>query len=577
MCGILALTWKDEKTINKLIKTLQHRGPDHTSTKTTTISLGHTRLAIIDLDKRSNQPMTAFGKTIIFNGEIYNYEEIKNELSEYKFKTTSDTEVILAAYDKWKEKCLDKFNGMFTFIIQDKKELFIARDRFGIKPLYYAKTDKGYAFSSELKTLLPLVKKEIDTEALSEFFTFRYSLGEKTMIKQIKTFLPGHYMILGKKTEYKKYYEIKVKKTKTSKKTVRELLEKSVARRMVSDVPVSTFLSGGLDSSILTTLAKKHNNKLNTFSIGFDKTSELSYAKIVSKHLKTKHYETKINSNSMLSYVDKMVFHMDEPIGGDPGFLPLYILSKNTVDHNKVVLTGDGADELFAGYDKYKLLKYGQKIKHFALTDLNNDILRRLKNMRGKTDYQSYKEIIRLFDSKEMKKLGIKEADAKQYWKKTNDIVTSAQLFDFQTLLPRDFFMKVDKMTSAHGLEARVPFLDHELVEYVFSIPSKYKLSTWKEKKILRESFKEILPKAITKRRKHGFDVPVYYWFKKELGEELKALLDRSKHKLYDKKYAYELLEKNKHSSNNRKLSFYIGAKLWSFLVFEKWYEQNIQ
>ena len=587
MCGINGFNWSDKKLITQINNTVKHRGPDDGGTFVdSAVSLGHSRLSIIDLSKKGKQPMKRPKYVITFNGEIYNYKEIRKELREYKFKSNSDTEVIIYAYDKWKEKCLEKFNGLFAFCIYDtkKKELFLARDRFGIKPLYYINKSKKFAFCSEIKGLLNLLeKKEIDKEGLAQFFNFRFTLGETTLVKDVKKLLPGHYLLFDLKNKkikkYEQYYELQKQQIKNKsfayyKKKTRELLDKSVKRRMVSDVPVACLLSGGIDSSIITALAKKYNSDLNTFSIGFDTTNELPSARLASNAIKTNHREYKIDKNNVLRYLKDMVYHMDEPIG-DPGFLPIFVLSKEVKKHNKVVLSGDGGDEVFCGYDRYKMYHYGRYLKNAVFHDFGNDILKRFKKMKGKDSFNAFFEIIRLFDNTELKKLGISKVNGKKFWQnKYPAQVLNAQEFDINTLLPNDFFMKADKMSSAFGLEQRVPFLDHELVEFAFSIPLKYKLMLWNEKYILKEAFRGKLPRKIINRRKHGFDVPIDYWFKNVLAEKLKKLLKTNNHKLYKQEHVLRLLIKIKKTGKKYKLNFILAQKLWSILVFEMWYER---
>ena len=588
MCGIVGFSWPSEEYLTKSLDIISHRGPDDEGVFVDNfVSLGHKRLSILDLSERGKQPMTKLNYTITFNGEIYNFNEIKKELCEYNFETTSDTEVIIYAYDKWKYECLKKFNGMFSFCIYDheNKELFIARDRFGIKPLYYISED-NIIFCSEIKGLLHFLDtKEIDKEGLLQFFNFRFTLGETTLLKNIKKFLPGYYMVYSlpenKVKKYCKYYSLKKQEQENkpfhfySTKLI-ELTEEAVKRRMVADVPVACFLSGGIDSSIIATIAKKYNENLNTFSIGFDTTNELPYAKMVSDHIHSNHFEFKIDKSNVLDYLQDMVWHMDEPIG-DPGFLPIFVLSKEASKYNKVVLSGDGADEILCGYDRYKFLFYGGLLKHLIFFDSKNDILKRLKKMRNKDDYESFFEIIRLFDDSELERLGLTNYNANKFWKNYFDNnVSNAQLFDIETLLPNDFLMKSDKMSSAFGLEQRVPFLDYELVEFAFSIPFRYKLKLWNEKYILKKSFKEVLPPMIIKRRKHGFNVPIDYWFKGVLGDLLKEYLVKENHGLYDKEYVFELLTLIKSAGNNYKLNFILAQKLWSILLFEMWYEKYI-
>ena len=587
MCGIIGLNWEDT-SIKKGVEEIKHRGPDDSGTFVKNgISLGSVRLSIQDLSSKGHMPMVSENGNyvITFNGEIYNFKEVKEKLKGYKFKSGTDTEVILNAYDKWGPKCLEKFNGMFAFCIYDKKkkEFFIARDRFGIKPLYYFDSNKKLGFCSEIKGLLDYENQGVDAIGMRQFFTFRFTLGDRTLVNGIKKFLPGHYMIydLAKKKvkKYEQYYSLeKQDKSKLSyselKKEVKEKIEKSVERRMVSDVPVAALLSGGIDSSIITALAKKHNKDLNTFSIGFDTTDESSYAKIVADKFETNHHEIKVTKDNLLDHLDDMVYHMDEPIG-DPAFLPILVLSKEVKKKNKVVLSGDGADEIFVGYDRYKMLHHGSYLKKFALFTLNNPVLKRLKAMRGKKDFEEFFEIIKLFEEWELKALKVEKYDGAGFWKGLyKEKVANAQQFDIETLLPNDFFMKADKMSSAYGLEQRVPFMDHELVELAFSIPQKYKLKGWKEKHILKDAFSDVLPKEITERKKFAFHVPIDYWFKNVLGDKLKELLDSSDHGLYDKQYVYHLLEQVKESGDNYKYNFFLAQKLWSILVFEMWYEE---
>lgn len=583
MCGIVGFDWNDDALLSKQLDLIKYRGPDQQDVFVDDcVSLAHARLSILDLSERGRQPMQKLDYVITFNGEIYNFREIREELSEYEFFSDSDTEVVVCAYDKWGPDCLRKFNGMFAFCIYDKskRQFFLARDRFGIKPLYYVGKDGKFAFASELKALLDfLPKRDIDREALSQFFTFRFTLGKRTLVKDVLKFLPGHYMLydveLKNIKEYERYYSLVPQKTMLSysdcKERVRMLVEKSVERRMVSDVPVACLLSGGIDSSIIAALARRHNPGLNTFSIGFDTTNELPYARLVSEHLGTNHHEFMLDRDNVMDYLDDMVYHMDEPVG-DPGFLPIFVLSEHVKEHNSVVLSGDGGDEVFCGYDRYKMLKHGLPLSRFALFDFNNDVLRRLKNMKGKGPYRAFLEVIRLFDDDELGELGVGEFDASAFWPEDGALLDSAQLFDIRTLLPGDFFMKADKMSSAFGLEQRVPFLDHELVEFALSLPERYRLKVWNEKAILKDAFKDVLPSDIVKRRKHGFDVPIDHWFKGVLGDRLRALLERSNHKLYNKEFVLGLLDRIKTKGNNYKANFFIAQKLWSILVFEIWY-----
>lgn len=588
MCGINGFNFEDKKLIQLMNKTIKHRGPDDDGFEIRkNLSLGHLRLSIQDLSFAGHQPMQYKYLEIVFNGEIYNFKEIKEELivKGYKFKSKTDTEVILASYLEWGVKAFEKFNGMWALCIYDKKknELILSKDRFGKKPLYYYLEDGKFIFSSEIKAILKSgIKKNVDRKALNEIFTYRHTFEDRTILKNIYNFKPGHYMKFDLKknkiSEYKKFYNLKIKSKKVSfkfaKKKTFELVEDAVKKRMVSDVPVACFLSGGLDSSIITYFAKQFNPNLNTFSVGFDTTNELSYARIIAKKLNTNHREFIINKDNILDYLEDMVYHMDEPIGADPGFLPIFVLSKNTIKYNRVVLTGDGGDEIFTGYDRYKLFQYGRYLKNFTLFNFKNEIYKRLKSMKDKEVLKSFVEIGKVFNNNELKKLKLKEEFKSMKFNDNLSDLTNAQIYDIKTILQKDLFMKSDKMSSAFGLEQRTPFMDYRLVEFGLSLPIKFKLFGWNEKYILKKSFKDILPKEIWSRRKHGFNVPIDYWFENVLGDKLRNLLENRSHNLYDKSYVYDLLDKLKKSKDGFKGRNIIAQKLWTVLIFEMWYER---
>jgi asparagine synthase (glutamine-hydrolysing) len=588
MCGINGITKKNKILIQKMNSLIVHRGPDDSGLFCEkNLTLGHVRLSIQDLSSAGKQPFIYKHYTIVFNGEIYNFNELKEELISLgcQFKSKTDTEVILAAYDIWGVHAFEKFNGMWAFCIYDSKKnvLILSRDRFGKKPLYYSLLDGVLSFSSEIKALKETLSEiKINNDSLNEFFTYRFTFGEKTMIKDIHNFKPGSYAIFDlQKKEFtfkKNFYEIKVYRNRDSfnkaKNSIVSQLDSSVKLRMVSDVPVACFLSGGLDSSLITYFAKKYNKNLHTYSIGFDTTNELSYAKIVATALKTNHHEILVDKDSILKYIEDMVYHMDEPIGADPGFLPIFVLSKEVSKDYKVVLSGDGADEIFIGYDRYKFLQYGRFLKHLAFPS-KNQIMDRLSSIKNKNDRDSFFEITQVFSKQEMKKLGLSYSIDKSSWSEKNlPLLTKAQLFDINHLLTKDFFMKADKMSSAFGLEQRTPFMDYKLVEYGLSLPISYKLNFWNEKHILKKIGKALLPKEIAKRRKHGFNVPIDYWFETTLGDKLVSLLKKNTHNLYNKKYVLCLLEDLKNNTTGFKSRNIIAQKLWSVLIFEMWYDR---
>lgn len=596
MCGINGFNFVDETLIKKMNETISYRGPDDRGFELfDNLSFGQVRLSILDLSEKGHQPMSYKNGdlSIVFNGEIYNFREIRDELiaEGYSFNSDCDTEVILAAYDLWGVNCVKKFDGMWAFVLYDSKlnKLFLSRDRFGKKPLYYYFDDKSgkFVFSSEIKGILNFdFQRVIDKKSFNEIFAYRFTYSDNTIFENVFNFKPGHNMIfdLGSNSiaDYSRYYDLtsELKKCDLSYSSAKsELLDKldsSVRARMVSDVPVATFLSGGIDSSIVTYFAKKYNSDLNTFSVGFDTTNELSHAKVVSDFLGTNHHEFIINKDNVLDYLEDMVYHMDEPIGGDPGFLPIFVLSKETKKFNTVVLTGDGADEIFSGYDRYKLLHYGRFLKHFSVFKSDNQIVCRLNSMKGKGLMASFFEITRVFESSELLELGL--SDVKPDFSKYDNLKTSGlnkiQLFDIDNLLWKDFFMKSDKMSSAFGLEQRNPFMNKDLVEFGLSLPVRFRLFGWKEKCILKDVCHDILPESIWKRRKHGFNVPIDYWFEGVLGDKLRSLLGSSSHELYDKNYVLELLDSMSSASGGFKARYVVAQKLWTVLVFEMWFER---
>lgn len=577
MCGIVGFYKSKRSNIKKRTARVAHRGPDATGYYSdSNIDLGHTRLSIQDTSSKANQPFVFKDYVLVYNGEIYNAPELKKQLQTqgHTFKTTSDTEVLIHAYEQWKEKCLEKFNGMFSFCIYHKKtkELFLARDRFGIKPLYY--TTAPFAFASEIKALID--KPKMSQAGLQQYLLHRMTIGPQTLIEGVYKLKAGHYMFVkDEKITIKKWYQLKKKKNsdsyKTAVETVRKLLTIAVQRRMLADVPVSSYLSGGLDSSIVASIAKGHTDDLNTFSIGFEEIDETTYARIVAQQIQSHHFEYHATQKDLKSLISKMIYHMDEPIC-NPGFLPILYLAKQVSKHNKVVLSGDGADELFLGYDRYKLFHYGKYLRHFALIPIQNAMYDQIRQFRGKEDGDIFLQTSGLFSAQEVQKLGITPGKLSIENKKT--MLQTASFYDLTLYMENDYLLKSDKMSSAFGLEQRVPFLDHELVEYVYSLPDSYKLLFWNEKRILKDTFKNTIPKQIISRPKHGFNVPIVQWFKAELGEELKEMLNDQQ--LVKPDYILTLLEQLQ-TENIFKSAYVIAQKLWGIYILLKWKKEYLQ
>ncbi|TFG24474.1 MAG: asparagine synthase (glutamine-hydrolyzing) [Promethearchaeota archaeon] len=590
MCGICGFNWNDKNLVGKMIHTLKHRGPDDSGNYLDNeVSLGHTRLAIIDLSAKGKQPIHNEDNSIwiIFNGEIYNYQEIKKRLLKmnHNFYTNTDTEVIIHAYEQFGTECLNQFNGQFAFCIYDsnKKSLFLARDRFGIKPLYYFFKNNSFIFASEIKSILQYdFKKSINKKALREYLTFRFTIAPNSIFNNVYKLYPSSYLIydLDKNSlKINKYYTQEIQSSykydiNTLTSTIYKLINDSVRLRMIADVPVCSFLSGGIDSSIITYMATKYNPNINTYSVGFENFSELKFAKIVSDYFKTNHHELIIKKEDVLGNIEKMIYHMDEPIG-DAAFFPTLLISELVSRDYKVVLAGEGSDEIFGGYDKYKLLNYGKKISWFLpKVRFQNDILQRIGKFSKLDDYQGYIEVIRAFTDEELKLLKLSFIQMKQFQKRGLNRFQKMQFIDLNTSLCEDFFMKADKMSSAFGLEERVPFMDHRLVSFALNLPTKLKLRFWNEKFILKQTFSNILPKVIIKRRKTGYNTPMDLWLKTVIKDRFLEIFHQNRHNLYKKDYIIDLYNRLLKTGSNYKQNFYLAQKLWSIYVFEEWFNQ---
>ena len=627
MCGIVGFNWEDKKLCRSMLKTINHRGPDDWGIfNDKNITLGHKRLSIIDLSKKGHQPMSNKEGylTITYNGEIYNFKKIRDDLEEkgHKFKSSTDTEVLLNCYQEYGKDCLKLLNGMFAFAIYDdkNKKIFLARDRIGIKPLYYYHTKDKFIFASEIKAILtnPEIKKEVDKSSLGDFISLRYVPGEKTIIKNIKKLLPGHYLefdLKSKKIEITKYWDVKEGNLNFSEDKIARILERELKRstiqRTISDVPFGTFLSGGIDSSIITAiLSKASDEQVKTFSIGFEHDkigNELKYAKFVSDKFNTKHKEI-IVSPEITKIFPKMVWYLDEPIA-DPAIVPNYILAENAKKTSTVILTGDGADELFGGYDQYrmakiinqlskfpsgitnksvsfaiknspdfllnKFYKYSSENKEAGIKRLNNSI-----NKFKKSKAEGYLEIISVFNKIEKNNLLNEEdnstelnADVSNLFNKNKNLLNKVSYFDLKRFLPDNLLMKPDKMGMAHSLECRVPFLDHRIVELAFQTPPNLRLKGIKTKYILKKSVKNILPEEILKRKKQTFQVPIDNWMKAGLKEYMEEnLLEKNSDSL--KYFKTKEIEKILNNYKNSKL--YYTRQLWNLLTFKIWHDLYI-
>ncbi|MCB4790790.1 MAG: asparagine synthase (glutamine-hydrolyzing) [Elusimicrobia bacterium] len=574
MCGIAGIYNLNDKPVRETVlrsmtDILEHRGPDDSGTYINyNIGLGMRRLSIIDL-KTGHQPIHNEDNSlwIVFNGEIYNYLDLHKDLEKkHNFSTKSDTEVILHLYEDFGPDCLKYLRGMFAFAIWDdkKKELFIARDRIGKKPLYYSTIAGSFCFASEMKSFLmiPEFKKDINYKAIHYYLNYQYIPGPMTIWNNVYRLDPASYMVVnseGKKA-VEKYWQVDLReKTKLSfdesKEKLKEILTESVKMRMISDVPLGVFLSGGHDSSIIVGLMSRLSNKqVKTFTIGFEEKdfSEAEYARIVAKHFNTEHHEFIVKPD-YLDILHKIVWHYDQPYA-DPSALPSYYVAKLTRQRVKVALNGDGGDENFAGYLRYKALKVSQyisplfKILPKDMVDLvlskippnesidakglNRYIHRFIKPLRepAKTRnvvWHSYftNEQKDYIYSDWMK--SINSENSYLYLENrfeeagTKDIIDSSLYADLNEYLPENLLIKMDIASMANSLEARSPFLDHKCIEFAATLPSSWKLRCFNSKYILKETFKDFLPEVILKRGKQGFGTPLGKWFRNELKDYL--------------------------------------------------------
>ncbi|MEK6933964.1 MAG: asparagine synthase (glutamine-hydrolyzing) [Nanoarchaeota archaeon] len=625
MCGIFGFTWKENRLLKKGLAKIRHRGPDDFGTYSNKyVSLGHRRLSIIDLTKAGKQPMFNEDKTlaIIFNGEIYNYKNLKSGLKKnHKFKSETDTEVLLHLYEEEGVEMLKKLRGMFAFCIYDTKNklLFFARDRAGEKPLYYYFDKKKLIFASEIKALLEYDKitKKVNINALHSYLTFRANTTEETMIKGIYKLPAGNYMTYNIKTnklDIKSYWKFKIETKKTNEdaavKELKYLLEDSVRTSMVSDVLYGAYLSGGIDSGIIVALMSRHSSKkIKTFSVGFKEKeySELDEARFLASKLDTNHHELIIGREAIKN-LPEIVYQSDEPMS-DPTSIPIYLLSKYAKKYCTVILTGEGADELFAGYPQYKFMKIHDKfIKHIPnkLRKIIPKIVEKMPNVLLNAGFrfssalgkkgierfskflmtnnksEQYLQQVSIFNEAEKKELLIDyNADFyKSYLKKyfydfgKKGLINSCTELDFNEPLVEDLLMKLDKNSMAFSIEGRIPFLDYRIIELSAKLSDDLKLKGFKDKYILRRAFRRLIPKKTSKRKKKHFFVPIEEWCREDLADLRNKLLGKEyieKQKIFNYNYIKKI------NSEFEESPLFYSRQLWSLIVFQIWYKEYIE
>lgn len=587
------------------------------------VGLGHRRLSILDVSDLGRQPMRDdTGRYIIvFNGEIYNFREIRRRLVSQgaSFKSETDTEVLLKLYIHEGEECLRLLNGFFAFAIYDLQEqsLFIARDRIGIKPLLYYHDEDKFIFGSEIKSLLAYgIAKELDYHSLYQYLQLNYIPAPDAIFKGVKKLLPGHCIkIRQNKFTLKEYYQIPYHKEEVNhefsydrqqEKLIMHL-ENAVQKRLISDVPLGAFLSGGIDSSAIVALASRHTPHLNTFSIGYKDEpffDETGYARLVAKKFNTEHTIFSLTNNDLYKHLHSILDYMDEPFA-DSSAIPVYILSKHTKEVATVALSGDGADEIFSGYNKH-MAAYKAMNGGFMANAVKN--LLPVWNLLPKSRNNKFSNKIR-----QLKRFGegMKLNDRERYWQwaaiateaeasallsdkslqKLNLIYCKQRKEDILSLLgeeigindllyadsrfvlPNDMLVKVDMMSMANGLEVRVPFLDHEVVQFAFQLPADYKINDHMKKRILQDAFKNILPPELYNRPKQGFEVPLLKWFKTELRALIEDDLLKDSFIIEQEVFNAEYIKKLKkqlYSSDTGDTY----ARIWALVVFQWWWKK---
>ncbi len=561
MCGICGIYNAQSREpissdlIEQMTRLIAHRGPDDKGAYIDgPVGLGFARLSIIDLSG-GHQPMcNETGDIwIVFNGEIWNYKTLRAELLEkgHQFRTNCDTETIVHAYEEYGVDCVARLHGMFGFAIWDgpRQRLLLARDRAGKKPLYYTRVDGDLLFASEIKSLLchPRVKREADTQALADFLSVRYVPAPATLFKNIYKLLPGHWLLYENGSLHEEcYWDYTFGPTEHHSEAeylqgIRDHVHRAVEERMMADVPVGAMLSGGVDSSIISgIMSTLTSHKVKTFSVGFDQPeySELPYAKLVADHFKTEHHELVVQSSDLTDYWPLLTWHRDEPVS-EPSDLGVYLVSKLARQHVKVVLSGEGGDELFAGYPKYVVdwlasyyhvipasirdnviqslldrLPYRMRKLKTAARNLSQPAPQRWMNWFGIFN-GSLKE--QLLSTQTKADIDLDASRVFQTWLQKNpqrDDLSSMLYLDTKIWLPDNLLMKGDKMTMAASLEARIPLLDDKLTEYAASIPSHLKIKSFRAKYMLKQAFADFLPETILTRKKMGFNVPTGVWFR---------------------------------------------------------------
>ena len=598
--------------VHAMCDVIRHRGPDDEGIHVAPgVGLGMRRLSIIDLST-GHQPMHNESRDVwvVFNGEIYNYRQLRHELEScgHVFTTESDTETIVHAYEEWGANAFRRLRGMFAIAIWDarSRELYLARDRAGIKPLYYAESGRRLYFGSELKSLLASgeLPREIAPEALDHYLSFLYTPSDQSILRSVRKLLPGHYLRWRDgQAAIARYWQIDATESfdgseDEAAERLREVLAEAVRLHLLSDVPVGAFLSGGVDSSIIVGLMAETAPKVTTFSIGFDEPEydELPYARAVARHFATEHHEFVVRPDAV-SILDGLIEHFDEPFA-DSSAIPTWYVSEIARKHVTVVLSGDGGDELFGGYDRYlphprvaafdrlpipgkrhaaaalwPLLPHGTRGKNYlrhVAQDANSRYI-------DSISFYQADEKASLLSPDLLRALNGREAgrDALRRFLRFNSLCHDSRMmrYDFETYLPEDVLTKVDRMSMAHSIESRVPLLDNDVIEFAAMLPASFKIRGGRRKHILKQAAVGMLPPGILDRRKQGFGVPIGTWFRGKLREVFQDVLlsaRATERGYFDRAFVRRVMQE--HLSNRRDHTL----RLWQLVIFELWHRQYI-
>jgi asparagine synthase (glutamine-hydrolysing) len=621
MCGIAGFSWRDEGLIEIVSRALFHRGPDQSGSYCDdSVSLGHRRLSIIDLSEHGRQPMSNEDGTIwiTYNGEIYNFQELRDRLEGkgHIFQSRTDSEVIVHAYEEYGRECVQWLNGMFAFALWDRRrrELLLVRDRLGVKPLYYYQKGDKLVFASEIKAILqvPEIEREINHQALYHYIGYEFVPAPDTIFRHIHKLPPGHYLLYKDgKTTLTQYWDLRFRSERHApgyyEENMRELLTQSVRKRLISDVPLGVFLSGGLDSSAVVALMSGCGvEPIQTFSLGYEDAtfSELDYARVVAREFKTQHRELIIEAITP-ELIEEAIWHLDEPMT-DLSTIPFYLICKKAREYVTVCLSGEGGDEVLAGYDRFKASKahdYYAVLPEWIRRQVIPPLLGALPDQPQK---KGLSNILKRFieggllpeegGHMRWQYFGIPEHDRSLFSDHSRSQISmdpfaplslhaqccnSAERLDreiyvdLKFTMPDSVLMKVDKMSMAHALEVRVPFLDYRFVEFCASIPGQLKLKNWETKAIFRSAMRGTLPPAILRRGKQGYSFPIKNWLRGQFGNYTRETLTSSPliREAFNLPYIEQLIQahQNFRANHNHILWALLNLAVWHRLFIETW------